>query len=79
MIPPIDDTKYFVFIQSGGVAHNVSFLLTRDQRSYVMMDLPLEPITNIQMVALIKSNIYMCLPSTTGRFISSSMLNIVLS
>ena len=73
MTPPLDDTRYFVYYQSGGVAHNVSFLLTRDQRSYVMTDLPLEPIINIYMVAITKSNIiYMYLPSTTGRPISSS-------
>ena len=80
MIPPLDDTRYFVYYQSGGLACNVSFSLTRDQRSYVMMDLPLEPITNIHMVAITKSNKkFMYLPSTTGRTISSSMLNIVLS
>ena len=79
MTPPIDDTTYFVYYQSGGVAHNVSFLLTRDQRSYVIMDLPLELITNICMVANTKSNIFMYLPSTMGKAISSSMLNIVLS
>ena len=76
MTPPIDDTKIFVYYQSGGVAYNVSFSLTKDQRSYMMMDLPLEPITNIRMVALMRSNIYMHLPSTTGRPISLSMLNI---
>ena len=79
MTPSIDDTRYYVYYQSGGVAHNVSFSLTRDQRSYVMMDLPLESITNIRLVALTKSNIYMYLPSTIGRSISSSMLNILLS
>ena len=75
----LDDTRYFVYYQSGGVAHNVSFSLTRNRRSYVMMDLPLEPIANICMVALTKSNIFMYLPSTTGKAISSSMLNILLS
>ena len=76
---PIDDTRYFVYYQSGGLAHNVSFLLTRDERSYVMMNLPLEPITNIHMVVLTKSNIFLYLPSVMGRPIFSSMLNIVLS
>ena len=75
---PLDDTRYFVYYQSGGVAQNLSFSLTRDQRSYVMMDLPLEPITNICMVAIIKSNVFTYLPSTTERPISSSMLNILL-
>ena len=79
MMTPIGDTTFFVFYQSGGVAHNVSFSLIRDQRSYVMMDLPLQPIANIRMVALTESNIFMYLPSTTGRSISSSMLNILLS
>ena len=67
-----------MYYQSGGVAHNVSFSLTRDQRSYVMMDLTLQPITNIRMVALTKSTqqYYVYLPSTTVRPISSSMLNI---
>ena len=74
MMTPIDDTRYFVYYQSGGLACNISFSLTRDQRSYVMMDLPLQPITNIHMVALTKSNIFMYLPSTTERPISSSML-----
>ena len=77
MPPPIDNTRYYVYFQSGGVAHNVSFLLTRDQRSYVMMDLPLQPVTNISMVALTRSTQqYRYLPSNTGRHISSSMLNI---
>ena len=76
---PIHDTRYFVYYQSGGVAHNVSFSLTRDQRSYVMMDLPPEPITNIRMVALTKSNIFTYLLSTADRPISLSMLNIMLS
>ena len=77
---PLADTRYFVFFQSGGVTHNVSFLLTRDQRSYLMMDLPLEPITNIRMVALTKSTQYhLHLPSTMERPICSSMLNILLS
>ena len=74
---PLDGTRYFVFFQSGGVTHNISFSLTRDQRSYVIMDLPLEPITNISMVALTKpTQPYAHLPSNTGRHISSSMLNI---
>ena len=81
LVSPLVDTRYFVFFQSGGVAHNVSFSLTRDQRSYVIMDLPLEPITNIHMVALTKptqvlTQLYAYLPSTTGTSISSSMLNI---
>ena len=75
MMTPIGDTIYFVPYQSGGVAHNVSFLLTRDQRSYVMMDLPLELITNICIVALTKSKYIFThfLPSAMGRPISSSM------
>ena len=79
MTPPIGDTRYFVFFQTGGVLDNVSFSLTRDQRSYKMRNLPLEPITNIRMVALTKSSIFMCLPSTMLKAICSSMLNILLS
>ena len=79
MTPPIDDTRYFVYYQSGGLAHNVSFLLMRDQRSYTISNLPLELITNIHMVTFTRSTIFMYLPSTTERSISSSMLNIVLS
>ena len=71
---PLHDTRYFVYYQSGGVAHNVSFSLTRDQRSYVIRDLSLEPITNIHMVTLTKSTQLVYLPSTMGRPISSSML-----
>ena len=76
---PIDDTRYFMYYQSGGVAHNVSFLLTKDQRSYVMRNIPLEPITNIHMVTLTRSTQSTYLPSTMGRPISSSMLTILLS
>ena len=76
---PIDDTRYFVYYQSGGLARNVSFSLTRDQRSYMVMDLPLEPITYIHMVALTRSTWLVYLPSTLARPIFSSMLNIVLS
>ena len=76
---PIDDTNYFVYYQSGGVAHSVLFSLTKDQRSYVMMDLPLEPITNIHMVALTRSTQLVYLPSTIGRSISLGMLNILFS
>ena len=80
LVSPLDGTRYLVFFQSGGVAHNVSFSLTRDQRSYVIMDLPLEPITNIRMVAFANSTQhYVHLPSTLERPISSSMLNILLS
>ena len=46
----VGDTMYTVYYQSGGVSYNTSFTLTRDQRSYLMMDLPLEVITNVFIV-----------------------------
>ena len=49
--PVVGDTMYTVYYQSGGVSYNTSFTLTRDQRSYLMMDLPLEVITNVFIVA----------------------------
>ena len=45
--PVVGDTMYTVYYQSGGVSYNTSFTLTRDQRSYLVMDLPLEVITNV--------------------------------
>ena len=45
--PVVGDTMYTVYYQSGGVSYNTSFTLTEDQRSYLMMVLPLEVITNI--------------------------------
>ena len=50
--PVAGDTMYTVYYQSGGVSYNTSFTLTEDQRSYLMMDLPLEVITNIFIVAV---------------------------
>ena len=49
--PVVGDTMYTVYYQSGGVSYNTSFTLTRDRRSYLMMDLPLEVITNVFIVA----------------------------
>ena len=46
-----DAIIYTVYYQSGGVSYNTSFTLTEDQRSYLMMDLPLEVITNVFIVA----------------------------
>ena len=54
--PVVGDTMYTVYYQSGGVSYNTSFTLTEDQRSYLMMDLPLEVITNIFIVAVTKGN-----------------------
>ena len=51
--PVVGDTMYTVYYQSGGVSYNT---LTRDQRSYLMMDLPLEVITNVFIVAVTKIN-----------------------
>ena len=78
MMTPIDDTRYFVYYQSGGVAHNVSFLLSRDGRSYNRRNIPLQPITDIRMVALTKSTrvqslLSVYLPSTMRTPISLSM------
>ena len=49
--PVVGDTMYTVYYQSGGMSYNTSFTLTEDQRSYLMMDLPLEVITNVFIVA----------------------------
>ena len=49
--PVVGDTMYTVYYQSGGVSYNTSFRLTSDQRSYLMMDLPLEVITTVFIVA----------------------------
>ena len=51
--PVVGDTMYTVYYQSGGVSYNT---LTRDQRSYLMMDLPLEVITNVLLVAIRMEN-----------------------
>ena len=48
--PLVGDTMYTVYYQSGGVSYNTSFTLTEDQRSYLMMDLPLGVITNVFIV-----------------------------
>ena len=61
--PFVGDTMYTVYYQSGGVSYNTSFTLTEDQRSYLMMDLPLEVITNIFIVAVTKINRGNSLPS----------------
>ena len=53
--PVVDDTMYTVYYQSGGVSYNTSFTLTSDQRSYLMMDLPLEVITNVFIVAVTRT------------------------
>ena len=53
--PVVDDTMYTVYYQSGGVSYNTSFTLTRDQRSYLMMDLPLEVITNVFIVSVTRT------------------------
>ena len=50
--PVVGDTMYTVYYQSGGVSYNTSFTLTEDQRSYLMMDLPLEVITNVFIVTV---------------------------
>ena len=50
--PVVGDTTYTVYYQSGGVSYNTSFTLTENQRSYMVMDLPLEVITNILLVAV---------------------------
>ena len=61
--PVVGDTMYTVYYQSGGASYNTSFTLTRDQRSYLMMDLPLEVITNIFIFAVTKINRGNHLPS----------------
>ena len=48
--PVNGSTMYTVYYQSGGVSYNTSFTLTEDQRSYLMMDLPLGVITNVFIV-----------------------------
>ena len=50
--PVVGDTMYTVYYQTGGVSYNTSFTLTEDQRSYLVMDLPLEVITNVFIVAV---------------------------
>ena len=54
--PVVGNTMYTVYYQSGGVSYNTSFTLTEDQRSYLMMDLPLEVITNVFIVAIRMEN-----------------------
>ena len=56
--PVVGDTTYTVYYQSGGVSYNTSFTLTRDQRSYLMMDFPLEVITNIVMKIAVISGVF---------------------
>ena len=46
----VSNTTYTIYYESGGVSYNTSFTLTEDQRSYLMMDLPLEVITNVFIV-----------------------------
>ena len=53
--PVVGDTMYTVYYQSGGVSYNTSFTLTEDQKSYLMMDLPLEVITNIFIVTVTRT------------------------
>ena len=53
--PLVGDTMYTVYYQSGGVSYDTSFTLTRDQRSYLMMDLPLGVITNVFIVAVTRT------------------------
>ena len=48
--PVVGDTMYTVYYQSGGVSYNTSITLTEDQRSYLIMELPLEVITNVFIV-----------------------------
>ena len=54
--PVVGDTMYTVYYQSGGVSYNTSFTLTEDHRSYLMMDLPLEVITTVFIVAISMKN-----------------------
>ena len=60
--PVVGDTMYTVYYQSGGVSYNTIFTLTRDQRSYLMMDLPLEVITNVFIVAVTRTKNYLPSP-----------------
>ena len=53
--PLVGDTMYTVYYQSGGVSYNTSFTLTEDQRSYLMMDFPLEVITTVFIVAVTRT------------------------
>ena len=62
--PVVGDTMYTVYYQSGGVSYSTSFTFTRDQRSYLMMDLPLAVITNVFIVAEVTIiSTKFCLPS----------------
>ena len=54
--PVVGDILYTVYYQSGGVSYNTSFKLTEDQRSYLVMDLPLGVITNVFIVAIRMEN-----------------------
>ena len=60
--PVVGDTTYTVYYQSGGVSYNTSFTLTENQRSYLVMDLPLEVITNILLVAVTRMEIHLPSP-----------------
>ena len=73
--PVVGDTMYTVYYQSGGVSYNTSFTLTEDQRSYLMMDLPLEVITNVYIVAVTKINRGNHLPSPVVGPASLGMCN----
>ena len=53
--PVVGDTMYTVYYQSGGASYNTSFTLTEDQRSYLMMDLPLGVITTVFIVAVTRT------------------------
>ena len=62
--PVVGNTMYTVYYQSGGVSYNTSFTLTEDQRSYLVMDHPLEVITNVFIVAKVtRISGGFCLPS----------------
>ena len=74
--PVVGDTMYTVYYQSGGVSYNTSFTLTRDQRSYLVMDLPLEVITNVFILAVTKINRGNYLPSPLVGPASFGMLHI---
>ena len=60
--PVNGSTMYTVYYQSGGVSYNTPFTLTEDQRSYLVMDLPLEVI-NVFIVAVTKISMENYLPS----------------
>ena len=72
--PVVGDTMYTVYYQSGGVSYNISFTLTEDQRSYLMMDLPLGVITNVFIVTVTKINRGNHLPSPLVGPVSLGML-----